>query len=170
MLSFAPKRKYPTRVAQTTRASWWLKLSEIILFIQQHIQNDKKKNSKGLRHWPVVKGIHRFLGVYNCKYHKVVGHCGDMSLDLSCWCIGGGVSWFPELPHDDVIKWKHFRLTGPLWGEFPQSPVNYAHKHQWRGALMYSLIYALTNGWANHRDACVGGLRHHRTHYDVTVM
>ena len=20
--------------------------------------------------------------------------------------------------HDDVIKWKHFRLTGPLWGEF----------------------------------------------------
>ena len=20
--------------------------------------------------------------------------------------------------HDDVIKWKHFRITGPLWGEF----------------------------------------------------
>ena len=24
----------------------------------------------------------------------------------------------PSIDHDDVIKWKHFRVTGPLWGEF----------------------------------------------------
>ena len=42
------------------------------------------------------------------------------------------------------------------------------HKGQWRGALMFSLICAWTNGWANHRDA--GDLRRHRAHYNVAVM
>ena len=40
------------------------------------------------------------------------------------------------------------------------------HKGQWRGALMFSLIW--TNGWVNNREA--GDLRRHRTHYDVIVM
>ena len=39
---------------------------------------------------------------------------------------------------------------------------------QWRGALMFSLICAWTNGWTNTRN--VGDLRCHRAHYDVTVM
>ena len=51
--------------------------------------------------------------------------------------------------------------NSPITGEFP-------HKGQWRGALMFSLIRAWTNGWANYRDA--GDLRRHRDHYDVTVM
>ena len=42
------------------------------------------------------------------------------------------------------------------------------HKGQWRGALMFSLNCAWTNGWANNRDA--GDLRRHRAHYDVTIM
>ena len=42
------------------------------------------------------------------------------------------------------------------------------HKGQWRGALMFSVICAWTNGWVNNRDA--GDLRPHRAHYDVTVM
>ena len=33
---------------------------------------------------------------------------------------------------------------------------------------MFSVIFAWTNGWANHLDAIVLG-RHH-AHYDVTVM
>ena len=56
-----------------------------------------------------------------------------------------------------------FRITGPLWGE----PVDSPHKGQWRGALVFSLICAWTNGWDN-RNA--GDLRRHRAHYDVTVM
>ena len=36
---------------------------------------------------------------------------------------------------------------------------------QWRKALMFSFISALTNGWANNRDAVE--LRRHRAHYDV---
>ena len=42
------------------------------------------------------------------------------------------------------------------------------HKGQWRGALMFSLICAWTNGRANNRDG--GDLRRNRGHYDVTVM
>ena len=47
-------------------------------------------------------------------------------------------------------------------------PVNSPHKGQWRGALMFSLICAWINGWANSREA--GDLKRHRTHYIVTVM
>ena len=46
--------------------------------------------------------------------------------------------------------------------------VNSPNKCQWRGTLLFSLIGAWTNGWVNNRDA--GDLRHHRAHYDVTVM
>ena len=50
------------------------------------------------------------------------------------------------------------RVTGPL------SP----HKGQWLGALMFSLICALINGWVSNRKA--SDLRRHRAHYGVTVM
>ena len=46
-----------------------------------------------------------------------------------------------------------------------RSPVNFPHKGQWRGDLMFSLTCAWVNGWVNNRD-----LRHHRAHYDVIVM
>ena len=47
-------------------------------------------------------------------------------------------------------------------------PVNFPHKGQWRGALMFSLICARTNRWINNREA--GDLRRHQAHYDVSVM
>ena len=47
-------------------------------------------------------------------------------------------------------------------------PVNSPHKGQWRGALMFSLIYAWINDWVNNREA--GDLRCHRGHCDVDVM
>ena len=60
-----------------------------------------------------------------------------------------------------------FRVTGHLCGEFPG--------HRWipltkasDAALMFSLICAWTNGWANNRAA--DGWRRHRAHYDVIVM
>ena len=40
--------------------------------------------------------------------------------------------------------------------------MDFPHKGQWRGALMFSLICACTNGWASNRDA--SDLRHHRVH------
>ena len=70
--------------------------------------------------------------------------------------------------HDDVIKWKHFPYYWLCAQGIHQSRVNSPHKGQWCGALMFSLIYARTNGKTNNRDA--SGLRRNRTHYDVTVM
>ena len=41
-----------------------------------------------------------------------------------------------------------------------RSPVNFPHKGQWRGALMFSLICAWINRWVNNREA--GDLRRDR--------
>ena len=59
-----------------------------------------------------------------------------------------------------------FRVTGPRG--IHRSPVNSPHKGQWRGALMFSLIWAWTNRCVNNREA--GNLWHHRAHYDGAVM
>ena len=64
--------------------------------------------------------------------------------------------------HDDVIKWKHF----PRYWPFVR--VNFPHKGQWRGALMFTLICARKNGWVNNGEA--GDLRRYLAHYDVIVM
>ena len=53
-----------------------------------------------------------------------------------------------------------FRVTGPLWR------VDSPHKGQWRGALMFSLIYPWISGW----ETITGELKRHLTHYDVIVM
>ena len=66
--------------------------------------------------------------------------------DISCY------NWLIVLLYDDVIKWKHFPRYWPFV----------------TGALMFSLISAWTNGWANTRDA--GDYRRHRSNYDVTVI
>ena len=63
---------------------------------------------------------------------------------------------------DDVIKWNQFPRYWPF------VPVNSPHKGQWRGALMFSLVFPSTNSWVNNRDA--DDLRRHDTHYDVIVM
>ena len=52
-----------------------------------------------------------------------------------------------------------FRVADLLWGES-------LHKGQWRGNLMFALIW--TNGSANNRND--GHLRRHRAHYDVSVL
>ena len=73
-----------------------------------------------------------------------------------------------QILHDCVIKWKHFSRYRPFVRGIHRWPVNCPHQGQWRGALVFSLIWAWTNGWVNNRDA--GDLRHHRAHYEVHVM
>ena len=70
--------------------------------------------------------------------------------------------------HSDVIEWNHFPRYWPFVRGIHRSPVNSPHKGQWRGALMFYLIYAPINGWVNTEEA--GDLRRHRAHYDVIVM
>ena len=58
-----------------------------------------------------------------------------------------------RLMHDDVIKWKHFPRYWPFVRGIHRSPVNSPHKGQWRGALIFSLIWhqvVFTRGyWIN---------------------
>ena len=69
--------------------------------------------------------------------------------------------------HDDVIKWKHFPRYWPFVRGIHRFPVNFPHKGQWRGALMFTLICARINDWVNNHEA--GDLRRYRPHYDVIV-
>ena len=69
--------------------------------------------------------------------------------------------------HHDVIKWKYFQRYWPFVRGIHRSSVNSAYKGQWRGALVFSLIFWI-NSWVNNREA--GDLRRHRAHYDVTVI
>ena len=85
----------------------------------------------------------------------------------SC-CSGSLWHKASSIHHDDVIKWKHFPRNRPFVRGDSPVPVNSPHKGQWRGALMFSLIYVWINGWVNNREA--GDLRPHRAHYDVIVM
>ena len=61
--------------------------------------------------------------------------------------------------HDDVIKWKHISCYCPFVTGIHRSLMDSPHKGQWRGTLMFYLICAWTNGWANNRNA--GYLSHH---------
>ena len=54
-----------------------------------------------------------------------------------------------------------------VWG-IHQSPLDSPHKGQWCGGLMFYLICAWTNSWANNWGA--GDLRCNLAHYEVTVM
>ena len=69
---------------------------------------------------------------------------------------------------DDVIKWKHFPRDWSFVRGIYRSPVNSPHKGQWRGALIFSLICASTNNWADYGDA--DDWKRQCAHYDVTVM
>ena len=59
--------------------------------------------------------------------------------------------------HDDVIKWKLFPRYWPFVRGIHRSLVNSPHKGQWRGALMFSLIWRLSKqswGWWFETQSC----------------
>ena len=107
-----------------------------------------------------------------------------LGLNVYGWCISvlntsyGKLITFCAYPrnhahnfhihHDEVIKWKHFPRYWPFVRKIHRSPMNFPHKGQWRGALMFALICVWINGWVNNREA--GDLRRNRAHYDVIVM
>ena len=67
------------------------------------------------------KELHDVLRLWWCKTgsHKVTD---SFPTFLLFWTAGystrgGLVIWINIDSHDDVIKWKYFRVTGPLWGK-----------------------------------------------------
>ena len=90
-----------------------------------------------------------------------------VNINLICWiCV-----WWRLLINNQsnllIIKRKHFPRYWPFMRGIHRSPVNSPHKGRWREALMFPLIWAWTNGWANNRDT--GDLRRHGAH-DVIEM
>ena len=89
-------------------------------------------------------------------------------------CLNEHIAWLLLLVaalcyHRPKSWWRHqmetFSALLALCAGNSPVPVNSPHKGQWRGALMFSLIYAWINDWVNIRD-----LKRHRGHYDVIVM
>ena len=77
--------------------------------------------------------------------------------------------WINSFSHDDSSNGNIFRVTGHLCGEFTGHRwIPRTKAMQWHGALMFSLICAWINTWANNGEA--GDLSRHRAHYDVIVM
>ena len=115
-----------------------------------------------------------------CGYMGSLINCLDFGVDIltqSRALMKYEVNYDPQLlqlqgpqfdDYDDVIKWKHFPRYWPFVLGTHRSPANSTYKGQWRGALMFSLTCAWTNGWVNNRGA--GDLIRHRAHYDVTLM
>ena len=86
-----------------------------------------------------------------------------------CYSYVTSMSWRLTSPmEDDVIKWKQFPRYWPFVRGIHRSPGNSPNKGQWRGALMFSLIYVWINGWVNNREG--GDKRSYRAHYDIIVM
>ena len=84
---------------------------------------------------------------------------------FSTWPTRSTISRNIECQHDDVTKWKHFPRCWSFVRGIHRSPVDSPLKGQRRGALMFSLICARTNGWAD-----AGDLRRYSAHYDVSVV
>ena len=100
---------------------------------------------------------------------KIIDSYGDimkgtkvLTLYVPSWLVNTySISW-----------WRHemetFSALLAICAGIHRSTVNSPHKGQSRGALMFSLICALMDGWVNNRET--GDLRRHRTQYDVTVI
>ena len=108
-------------------------------------------------------------------------HCGlYVPQTIRQHCFRNGITWtnvnqdalheqyicFLALPHDDVIKWKHF----PRYWPFVRGIHRWIHHTKNSDAELWCFLWSAPwmNGWVNSREAC--DLRRHRTHYDVIVM
>ena len=88
-------------------------------------------------------------------------HAAHVPQNWPCGSPVMGWSWWRHQMETFSRYWPFVR--GIHW-----SPMDSLYKGQWCGALMFSLMCAWTNDWANSPDA--GDLRRHGTHYDVIVM
>ena len=89
--------------------------------------------------WDSMDPTYAFQG-FPTSFTPLIIFC-YMCIGIHCFNI--------DSQHDDVIKWEHFPRYWPfVWG-IHRSPVNFPHKGQWRGAFMFTLIYAWINGWVN---------------------
>ena len=95
------------------------------------------------------------------SYEIKASYTGVSYIYTSCTNVGESVTLWHM-----VAWWRHQMET--FSALLAICAGNSPHKGQWRGAIMFSLIYARINGWVNTGEA--GDLRRHHAHYDVIVM
>ena len=79
----------------------------------------------------------------NLKICFLPSYCENKGLFL----LHSSGAKFVSLFYDDVIKWKHFPCYWPFaWG-INRLIVDSPHKGQWRGALMFSVMFAWPKEW-----------------------
>ena len=105
---------------------------------------------------------HWLCEIWNRNFKAYINYCID-NVQSTTWPDRG-----TRYNHDDVTKWKRFVHYWPYVREIYRRPTDSPHKGQWRRALMFSLICAWTNSWANNRGA--SDLRRLCAHHDVTIM
>ena len=116
--------------------------------------------------WRTGPSVAAVLRTHSCVSSCLwANHWCDVASASSC--LIASATW-TRLYHDDVIKSKHFPRHWPFVRGIHRFPVNFPHKGQWRGALMFSLICVWINAWVNNREA--GDLTRYRAHYHVIVM
>ena len=101
---------------------------------------------------------------YEYEYSFLVTEIASKLWNIVCRAVHDTITGI----QDGDIKWKHVPRYRPFVRGIYWSRVNFPNKAQWRGASIYSLICAWTNGWVNNRYAA--DFRRNRAHYDVTEM
>ena len=169
-----PKSIYRTWLREGSGHSLWSEwikgLHHLLQFVQHLCSRTKQRPLRMTRYFRRLDKVHTHSLLsysFTLVTSKIINHRSLWGIFVAhSELIPGTVSWVGW--HDDVIKWKHFPRYWPFARGIHRSPVNSPHKGQWRGALMFSLIWVWMNGWINNREA--GDLRRNRAHYDVTVM
>ena len=101
----------------------------------------------------------------------------QMSIDVTDFVLKHAINWWPDsitqMPAGwNLQQYKYYKLVMPSAIPMSQSCViteiaPVAFTNVWP-IMMFSLICASINGWANNREA--GDLKPHRAHNDVIVM
>ena len=93
--------------------------------------------------------------------------CSQPSAIIYICMIYECVLMWPD-DHDDVIKWKPFRVTGPLCGEF--TGPRWIPRTKASDAELWCFLWCAPwiNGWVNNREAADSSRL--RDHSDVIVM
>ena len=113
---------------------WRLTSPALRLFTQPFIQPQNKENIKASRHWPLceeftVNSPHKWPVTRKMfPFDDVIMYYSEVLCDQNCPNLTTYVGLFNYLVCDnciwdivqeniDVVKWKHFHVIGPLWGE-----------------------------------------------------
>ena len=117
----------------------------------------------------------RLCSNYIWVINNLIAYKGALILEILRYVITRCYMWYTSSKlfsmcsaYYDLIKWKHFLRYWPFVRGIHRSPVNSAHKGQWRRALMFSLICPRINGWVN--NVVAGDLRCRRAYSDITVI